>query len=43
VYKALANAFIGQLKDGVLSVIQDDLWFIFLLQRFLRDLICRAD
>ena len=41
--KALPDAFIGQLKDRVLGVIENDLRLVFLFQRFLRDLVRGPD
>ena len=41
--EALTDSFIGQLKDGVLRMIENDLRLVFLLQRLLRDFVCGLD
>ena len=43
VNKALANSFVGELKDRVLGVIENDLRLVFLLECFLRDLVRGLD
>ena len=38
--EALTDALVGELEDGVLGMVQDDLGLVFLFKCLVRDLVC---